>query len=210
MTRSLRACAEFVWLLFADELSLLQYLHSWKLVQFDATRIELSHRDEIAITIVLGAGGIVEDYEIVLLDSPAQQRSKMPGSDELRAILTSFLFDRLRAQLAIAHPLQGDSSAMPRAKDLLRTLSSLWTAARRLRAELLLVQLRYPLSAHLFTKKSRAGPFLRATARVYAHTARAEFAVVFELTGEEMACAELENVTEGVGVAVDVKYGHVE
>ena len=95
-------------------------------------------------------------------------------------------------------------------KELLRHIGSLWTCARRLRAELLLVNLQYPLSVSLFTKKSRSGPFLRATARVYAAAARSEFNVIFEMTGEEMVCENLETVTEGVGVNVEIKYGQVE
>jgi len=73
----------------------------------------------------------------------------------------------------------------------------------------MLLSARYPLSVSLFTKKSRSGPFLRACARIYCPNTRAEFNVVFELTGEEIV-GDLENVAAGVGCSVDVKYGAVE
>lgn len=84
---------------------------------------------------------------------------------------------------------------------------------------------RYPLSVQLFTKKSRNGLFLRASARIFVRRLKSEFVVVFELTGEEMVNHRLsgsgsggsgsdehaqDNVVEHVGCAVDVKYGSVE
>ena len=73
-----------------DQLDLLQYLHSWALVRFDSTRIELSHRDELAITLVLGQAGVVRDYELVLLEKK---------TDDTTRHLTSFLFERLKGHV---------------------------------------------------------------------------------------------------------------
>jgi hypothetical protein len=96
----------------------------------------------------------------------------------------------------------------------LRHISSLWSSARKLRSELLLVSLRYPLSISLLSKKSKPGQLaLKASARIYALTAQSEFSVVFEVTGEEMAhpsTGEAEGITAGVGVSVEVAYGDVE
>lgn len=76
-----------------DELDLLQYLHGWQLVRFDSTRIELTHRAELGCTLVMRAGGLVEDFEVVLLDDN-------PGKkDTLRNSLDRFFFDRLQGHL---------------------------------------------------------------------------------------------------------------
>lgn len=79
----------------AEEFDLVEFLHSWTLVQFDSARIELNHRDELSLTILLRPGGIVEDFEIILLDpaSAGQQQ------EEVKRLLTGFLFDRLKAHL---------------------------------------------------------------------------------------------------------------
>lgn len=100
-------------------------------------------------------------------------------------------------------------------QDLLRHIGSLWAAARKLRSEILLLSLRYPISVSLFSKKSKPGQVsLRASARVYALTAQSEFSVVFEMSGEEMLTASSqgseEGITAGLGVSVEVAYGDVE
>lgn len=97
-------------------------------------------------------------------------------------------------------------------QDLLRHISSLWSGARKLRSELLLLALRYPLSLSFVSKKSNASTSvaMRASARVFALTAQSEFTVVFEISGEEMLHKGDEGVTANVGVSVEVAYGDVE
>lgn len=81
----------------ADELDLLQYLHGWRLVQFDSTRVELSHRAELGCTLALQPGGVVEDFEVVVLDStPA---STTDSHSDMKASLTRYFFDRLQSHL---------------------------------------------------------------------------------------------------------------
>ena len=101
---------------------------------------------------------------------------------------------------------------MAYSQELLRHISSLWSSARRLRTELLLVSLRYPLSISLHNKKSKPGQLLlRAAARIYAITAQSDFSVIFEVTGEEMAnTGKNEGITAHLGVNVEVAYGDVE
>lgn len=94
-------------------------------------------------------------------------------------------------------------------QDLLRHIGHLWTAAKRIRAELLQLQHYYPMTISLGTKKSRSGPFLRASARIYCDAAQAEFSVVYEITGEEMA-GDPSAVTSDVGCQVAVEYGNID
>lgn len=197
-----------------DELDLLQYLHGWRLSQYDSTRIELSHRDELSITILFGSQGQVEDFELILLEQPPSEAHEQNTMN--RRMLTAFLFDRLVTH--VGHPSSQRLSHHKKAKDLLRKVSNLWTRARHLRSAFALLAQRYPVHMSMLTKKSRSSgqPFLRASARVYAEKARAEFYVTFEVTGEEINDhqgsngAELEDTVQGLGVSVDVKYGNVE
>jgi hypothetical protein len=88
--------------LCTDELDLLQYLHGWNLVQFDSTHIDLSHRGELGCTLLLKAGGRVEDFEVLLLDtttSTSAAPEKTAAESELKRNLTSFFFDRLQSHL---------------------------------------------------------------------------------------------------------------
>lgn len=192
-----------------DELDLVQYLHGWNLIQYDSTRIELSHHNDLSITILFGARGQVEDYELILLE-----RNSDTGTDQKsqnRKILTSFLFDRLIAHVGLPQAHQY------KIKDLLRKISNIWTRARYILSTFAILAQRYPVQLSMLTKKSRSSgqPFLRASARVYAETIRAEFNVIFELTGDEISennphSNEIEDYVQDIGVSIDVKYGNVE
>lgn len=201
---------DFLW--FVDELDLLQYLHGWQLTQYDSTRIELCHHNELSITILFGSTGQVEDFELILLESRTSEAHDQNSSN--RALLTGFLFDRLVAHVG---PPASRQPHHKTAKDLLRKISNLWTRARQIRSAFALLAQRYPVHMSMLTKKSRSSgqPFLRASARIYAEAARAEFFVTFELTGEEINdagphAADLEDCVQDLGVSVEVKYGNVE
>lgn len=194
---------------FPDELDLVQYLHGWQLVQYDATRIELSHRNELSITILFGSGGRVEDYEMVLLAKSSNTSSDQKSQNS--NMLTSFLFDRLVGHIGLPHTHDY------KVKDLLRKISDIWTRARYIQSTFAILALRYPVQMSMLTKKSRSSgqPFLRAHARVYAESARAEYNIIFELTGDEISNANphgnvIEDCVQDIDVSIDVKYGNVE
>ena len=126
-------------------------------------------------------------------------------------ILKSFLFERLVSHVGLPQAHQY------KAKDLLRKISNIWTRARYIRSTFAILAQRYPIQMSMFSKKSRSAgqPFLRASTRVYAQAARAEFNINFELTGDEISDAnshgnDLEECVQDIGVSVDVKYGSVE
>lgn len=195
----------------ADEFDLVQYLHGWQIVQYDATRIELSHRNELSITILFGDKGQVEDYELILLDDSKNASASTDQKSQNGRMLTSFLFGRLIGHVGLPQVHNYNI------KDLLRRISNIWTRARYIQSTFAILAHRYPVQMSMLTKKSRSSgqPFLRASARVYADAARAEYNVIFELTGDEISDAnphgnEIEDCVQDIGISVDVKYGNVE
>lgn len=79
-----------------------------------------------------------------------------------------------------------------------------------MRAELMLLSQRYPLSTMVHKDTSISPPSLIVTARVCSAASKAEFEIQFEITGEEIASSKLEMVSEHVGCSVKVVYGQVE
>ena len=79
-----------------------------------------------------------------------------------------------------------------------------------MRAELMLLSQRYPLSTLIHQDTKSTSPSLIITARVCSPASRAEFEIQFEITGEEIASSKLEMVSEHVGCSVKVVYGQVE
>jgi hypothetical protein len=187
-----------------DELDLVQYLHGWHLVQY-----ELSHHNELSITVLFGAQGQVDDFELILLDQARDNAIEQNAQN--RKMLTAFLFDRLIAHVGLPQAHQYKIT------DLLRKISNIWTRARYIRSTFAILAQQYPVQMAMLTKKSRSSgqPFLRASARIYAEAVRAEFNVTFEVTGDEISEVnphgnEIEDCVQDIGVSVDVKYGNVE
>lgn len=167
------------------------------------------HHDELSVTVVFGPTGFVEDFEVILLE---QSKSGLDSQlDATRKLITAFFHDRLKSYLG-----SPSNHCDLKARELLRKISNLWTRARSIRSAFALLSQRYPLAATVQATKSRANePHLHVAALIYAAKVRAEFAVSFELSGEEMtgvssADAGVANCVQDVGVSVQVSYGSVE
>jgi Ser-tRNA(Ala) deacylase AlaX len=171
-------------------------LQAWRLVYVDSSVIRLAHHDEVGVELHFAPSGCtLKRVELSLLEN---------NMEDAKRTVTMFFFERLGMAV--------QSSEERDARTVLRRISTMWTYARRLRTEIELVAVQYPVSVQLNTKKSRKHPFLRAIAHIHAYRARASYSVVYELTGEEILedHGDIENVTDGVGCNVEVRFGEVE
>ena len=105
---------------FTDELSALQELHSWHLVQFNATEVKLSHAGEICVVMRLTSQGI-DRIEMSLSDD-----EKAAGPHKL---LRAFFFDRIKSVVE-ANDSTVIRPAVVRVSRIYRGVSLTWLAFR--------------------------------------------------------------------------------
>ncbi|KAI5476010.1 chromosome segregation protein [Pseudohyphozyma bogoriensis] len=178
------------------EYDALQKLHGWTLTHFTATSVQLCHLGEFDVTLSLD-GASVKSTTLKLAK---------PTKNDLSGELTRFLFAKL------VELVEGAASGQGKIRPhlMLSHIASLWTNARRLRRELCVTALRFPISTRL-SKSS-----LYASAEVFIPLTMSSFNIVFGLTGEELADredhrpVELEKVVGRMGCEVLVRFGNVD
>lgn len=101
---------------------------------------------------------------------------------------------------------------------IIQRILSLWLNARRLRQELYLALLHYPLTLSLSPSSSSDPPTLQLAYELFLLKSSASISIILELTGEELLEAhgemkragEIGGVVEGLGVDVAINFGMVE
>ncbi|KAM0749290.1 hypothetical protein T439DRAFT_381667 [Meredithblackwellia eburnea MCA 4105] len=185
-----------------SEYETLQQIHGWKLQQFSATAVRLSHLDEFDLTLQV-ANGVTHDAIFTLYKKPN-------ATTGLMGEVTRFLFSKVIEHVQSLLKTPAERQALhPRV--VIAYTSALWTCARRVRREIFLANLRFPTRADLLHNGR-----LRVSIEIHVPVAMSTFNVVIELTGDELAsdeerrAADIEMVLASVTCDVHVKFGKVD